>query len=514
MSDAFDEEVLPFEWLRNCLKSISLACPKWKGPISCDRHLIFLKENGVMVVSLTFDGTSCNFAMAAALGVNLKVEELSTHFLYGDRRIYVLLDPSHMLKLSLHAANKLRSRHIQWHREKMKLASQTLSRSVASALEYFGCSLKVENFTGCEATVKFIHLFNGAFDILNCRNLLSKEFNSPIKESNSGKIFARLGSLKSYVANLKSKDGLRILQSKRKTGFLGMVVAGESVCALFKDLRGSEELEFLLTYKLSQDHLETFFSTIRSKGGFNNNPTTIQFVAAYRRLLLLKYMSILQGGNCVPQDGTTLLSVAGNSTVNPHIPKTRLPEPLRDEVDQGPPENHTYSLISKSTTVSAYVDDVVGYIAGYVQRKLLKEVKCEECAQAIRESHGEGAANILIKMRTNGGLHVPSKDLTTVCQLVENVFRRYQAKGQLTARAAMDRMQSHCLREISERKSGVFCSLNDHALDQTPFDSHRIVFISVKTSLQITESLVITSIGLLIMILLYNGVFILKYEGE
>ncbi|KAG8239772.1 hypothetical protein J437_LFUL019249 [Ladona fulva] len=150
-------------------------------------------------------------------------------------------------------------------------------------------------------------------------------------------------------------------------------------------------------------------------------------------------MSILQGGNCVPQDGTTLLSVAGNSTVNPHIPKTRLPEPLRDEVDQGPPEDHTYSLISKSTTVSAYVDDV-------------------------------GAANILIKMRTNGGLHVPSKDLTTVCQLAENVFRRFQANGQLTARAAMDRMQSHCLREISERKSGVFCSLNDHALDQTPFD--------------------------------------------
>ncbi|KAG8223041.1 hypothetical protein J437_LFUL006055, partial [Ladona fulva] len=270
--------------------------------------LDFLKESGVMVVSLTFDGTSCNFAMAAALGVNLKVGGLRTHFLYDDRRIYVLLDPSHMLKL--------------------------------------------------------------------VRNALASE---------------------------------------------------------------------------------RYF--IDGEGGL--------------------------GGNCVPQDGTTLLSVAGNSTVNPHIPKTRLPEPLREEVDQGPPEDHTYSLISKSTTVSAYVDDVVGYIAGYVQRKLLKEVKCEECAQAVRESHGEGAASILIKMRTNGGLHVPSKDLTTVCQLAEVVFRRFQANGQLTARVAMDRMQSHSLREISERKSGVFCSLNDHALDQTPFDSHRILFISVKTSLQI-----------------------------
>ncbi|KAG8239771.1 hypothetical protein J437_LFUL019248 [Ladona fulva] len=133
----------------------------------------------------------------------------------------------------------------------------------------------------CEATVKFIWLFNDVFDILNSRNLLSKEFKSPIKESNSDKIFARLTSLKSFVDNLKSKDGLSILQSKRKTGFLGMVVAGASVCALFRDLRGSEKIEFLLTYKLSQDHLESFFSAIRSKGGFNNNLTTIQFRAAY-----------------------------------------------------------------------------------------------------------------------------------------------------------------------------------------------------------------------------------------
>jgi len=43
---------------------------------------------------------------------------------------------------------------------------------------------------------------------------------------------------------------------------------------------------FILTYKISQDHLEMFFSAIRAKGGFNNNPTTMQFEAAYKRLLI------------------------------------------------------------------------------------------------------------------------------------------------------------------------------------------------------------------------------------
>jgi len=33
---------------------------------------------------------------------------------------------------------------------------------------------------------------------------------------------------------------------------------------------------YLLTFKFSQDPLETLFSTIRASLGFNNNPTVIQ----------------------------------------------------------------------------------------------------------------------------------------------------------------------------------------------------------------------------------------------
>ncbi|CAI6377671.1 unnamed protein product [Macrosiphum euphorbiae] len=45
-------------------------------------------------------------------------------------------------------------------------------------------------------------------------------------------------------------------------------------------------LEYLLTYKLSQDHLEIFFSAVRPRSGFSNNPTAAQFEAAYKRLLI------------------------------------------------------------------------------------------------------------------------------------------------------------------------------------------------------------------------------------
>lgn len=42
----------------------------------------------------------------------------------------------------------------------------------------------------------------------------------------------------------------------------------------------------ILTDKLSQDHLEIWFSAIRAMSGFCNNPTKAQFITAYNKLLL------------------------------------------------------------------------------------------------------------------------------------------------------------------------------------------------------------------------------------
>ncbi|CAK9297670.1 unnamed protein product [Gordionus sp. m RMFG-2023] len=36
------------------------------------------------------------------------------------------------------------------------------------------------------------------------------------------------------------------------------------------------KMKFFLTYKTSQDHLELYFCSIRSRGGFNDNPSAYQ----------------------------------------------------------------------------------------------------------------------------------------------------------------------------------------------------------------------------------------------
>src|SRR6218665_3571433 len=76
----------------------------------------------------------------------------------------------------LRAANKLHERHIQWHRQKMKvkLAAQTLSSSVADAIAFCDETLHLPKFQNSSATVNFIRIIDHLFDILNSRNPLAK----------------------------------------------------------------------------------------------------------------------------------------------------------------------------------------------------------------------------------------------------------------------------------------------------------------------------------------------------
>lgn len=46
---------------------------------------------------------------------------------------------------------------------------------------------------------------------------------------------------------------------------------------------------------------------MRAKGGFNNNPTAIQFKSAFKRLLVHSELKNLNSGNCVPLTDVNIL---------------------------------------------------------------------------------------------------------------------------------------------------------------------------------------------------------------
>ena len=213
-----------------------------------------LHDVGVRVTSLTCDGPSCHICMLRELGLNLDLSNMVTYFIHPqdpNLRVYVFLDICHMLKLvrntfgewgilvsrdgekihwqylvelhnlqdteGLRLANKLKKTHINWKQQKMKvnLAAQSLSSSVADALEYCANELKLPQFQGCEATVEFIKMFDHLFDILNSRNPLAKGYKAPLRPTNKCTWDAFLTDVYDYIIKLKNTSGVQMCKTKR-----------------------------------------------------------------------------------------------------------------------------------------------------------------------------------------------------------------------------------------------------------------------------------------------------------
>ena len=151
--------------------------------------------------------------------------------------------------------------------------------------------------------------FDELFDILNSRNPFGTGFKSLMRKTNRDRWEKALQNADNYIRELKETTGKLVTEGKRRTAFVGFLVCIGSVKALFERLVACQDppMRYLLTYKFRQDHLRLFFSSVCARGGYNNNPTVLQFKAAYKRLLMRH--SIKTTGNCIIQYSTHMLSV-------------------------------------------------------------------------------------------------------------------------------------------------------------------------------------------------------------
>lgn len=121
----------------------------------------------------------------------------------------------------------------------------------------------MSSFQGCEATVKFIRNIDRLFDLLNSRLPWAKGFKGPLKESNIGTWRPFFDAISTYLLNLKDVEGQLLHKSQKKTPILGFVITITSFIGIFDEYITKKKLSYLLTYKMSQDHLELFFCSVR-----------------------------------------------------------------------------------------------------------------------------------------------------------------------------------------------------------------------------------------------------------
>lgn len=409
--------------------------------------LSLTSESDLKVRSITCDGASVNVSALNKLGCNIysdNYESIINNFKHPTRdyNVYVILDACHMLKLARNAfadykefrtddgniewryiiqlyqmqnqltfkyKNKLNSQCINWWQNKMKVkyAAQTLSSSVATAIEFL--KQYCPEFCDSEATIIFIRVIDRVFDFMNSRNPFGKGFHQPITRNNLNALETMIIEKINYLFSLRTKNGDMLCMSGRRTFICGMATTVKSILVVAKEIfLERESFKYILTYKFSQDYLEIFFSKIRSRHGYNNNPNVLQFKYAMRQILLRNEIRGSQNSNCLHLDSDP------TGTIFQFIWKKKkeqnsIFENIDDESDNEIETFNNYS-ISDCNMLKEYI---LFYIAGYIVKKLLSRIDCYTCAinlQKPRSDHNYVHSSIFSKFldfTNNGGLIIP-----------------------------------------------------------------------------------------------------------
>lgn len=174
-------------------------------------------------------------------------------------------------------------------------------------------------------------------------------------------------------------------------------------------------MKFLLTYKISQDHIETMFSAIRSREGYNDNPTCRQFVAAFKRVSVHNEISGSLYGNCIALDNTTHLTGKKFDDIQCKEPLNFLFSwcPTRSVIDHDYFDNYMH--------LSKFVDCVSSYISGFVAKKVAIKTDCQNCKSSLTTTH----TDILIKIKNRGYPTKASNCVVLICNATEMMLRQY-----------------------------------------------------------------------------------------
>ena len=320
----------------------------------------------------------------------------------------------------MHLSNKLRRAHVYFLKQKMKvrLAAQLFSKSIAHSLRICKDDLKLSSFVNCGATIEFIEIINDLFDILNSRNLKNYGFKRALNSENKEEIFQKLDEIVEYFKNLKFRNGGSIIKS-RKNGFIGFLICIESLKNTYEQLcENSSLLKYILTYKISQDHLETLFSCIRSHWGHNNNPTVQQFSSVYKKILLHTEFRAAETGNCISLEHISILhiSVRGvyvqwENIINASCEMYRACNNIKNSNwIEACDSSQIHSYVPNILQITEFSKRVIAYMAGFVVKHLKSKLHCESCISALIGSPSREAYS-LIALKNYGGLCFPSDDV-------------------------------------------------------------------------------------------------------
>ena len=436
--------------------------------------ITMLHDVGINVLSVTSDAYSSMWSAMKKLGCDLKYPNTDVTFPHPcveNQKIYYIPDPPHMLKLTrndlsenrefkgpftnlpiqwkfihnlyhyqdqigIKAGNKLGLNHILWQSHKMnvKYAAQTLSRSVADAIDFCREELKMTEFQGSQETTNFIRLIDTMFDICNVRHIDGKGNKAPLTKQNIEMKIKVIENGVTYLSLLKDIEGNTLANHPQKRGIYGLAIAATSIMNMSKRLLNELDFKYFLPYKCCQDNLELFFNKIRRCGGWNPNPTTVQFKSAIKKLILRNEVQASRTGNCLPSEKIAKFTVGvdfktkrrhqniSDNEINIEEPPSKKSFPQEQE----DVEEFDLEEFSPSEDLT-FLKNSSACIAGWVTRKVGKTMKCDVCNTSLENSPLDAAPEedlrLINKKNRGNRLKIPSNSVLKITRQIDKELR-------------------------------------------------------------------------------------------
>lgn len=428
--------------------------------------LCICHENGIKVWSVTCDGPKVNVATLHRLGCSLFADcydEIKNYFEHpiSKERVYATMDACHMLKnarnsfqsirdlkhngneikwqyvvdlhnfqetINLKLANKISTKHVLFKNNimKVRLAAQTLSSSVANALEYL-FETGVEEFKDVSETINFIRTVDALFDFLNSRNIFQVGIKKPITPENIKEMDEQMQVKINYLFTLTADDQPMFKHSKR-TFLLGFATSVKSIIEIAKQIFVQVPIyTHLNTYNFSQDFLELFFGCIRMRFGCNNNPTCVEFLYALRRILAKNYIQAGQYGNCLSFNE----NIGSVYSLKRKQMKITMIEDVNIEMEKMNNEKEEEAIIQKNVKNllqnEDIKDNILNYIGGYIIRKIVPSIECNSCLDALADDVKKIGVNDerfekFLTFKNTGGLIYPKDSVLKIIKKTEKLI--------------------------------------------------------------------------------------------
>lgn len=223
-----------------------------------------------------------------------------------------------------------------------------------------------------------------------------------------------------------SGEGKCIFESESGTAFLGFFNDIINIKKMFAEYVQYGSLESLITHRFSQDHIESLFGCLRSMGGYNDNPTTQQFEAGYRKLLIHNDVVCSKKSNTIDH-GTKIL------TVSSHRPAKKREATLlsREQIALLDDLGDDFMLAFEAENYTDITSNhSLAFMASVVEKKLCFAkpiIKCGKCSNSFIENELLNDEFIRFKARKNN-INQPCKSTFEICKFVDSFLKAFEGK--------------------------------------------------------------------------------------